>query len=81
MSSKRCNSQYTLQGTQPYVLTSNWPQGFTYNQTKYVPDLSLQNVTGYNYLNNYQPVNFQSKLLDKKNIINAGRIYYPYEKK
>ena len=76
----RCHSQFTLQGTQPYVLSSNWPNGFTYNGTKWVHDLSLMNVTGYNYLNNYQPVNFSSKLIDKSKIIYAGRKYYSYEK-
>ena len=46
--SNYCGSQFTLEGSQPYVLTSNWPQGFTKAQTAFVPDYSMKNVVSYN---------------------------------
>ena len=42
------NFNYTLRGSQPYVLSSNWPQGFIKAQTTFVPDYSMKNVFSYN---------------------------------
>ena len=43
-----CGIQYTLGGSQPYVLSGNWPQGFTKPQTEFVPDYSMKNVVSFN---------------------------------
>jgi hypothetical protein len=48
INSNYCGMQFTLQGSQPYVLTGNWPQGFTKSQTQFVPDYSMKNVVSYN---------------------------------
>ena len=49
--SNYCGMQYTLGGSQPYVLSSNWPQAFTKPQTDFVPDFSMKNVVSYNQTN------------------------------
>ena len=56
MSKKYCRTQYTLGGSQPYVLTSQWPHAFTPKQTYWKPDYSLQGVRGYNDVEKYHPV-------------------------
>lgn len=63
---KRCRSMYTLQGTQPYVLTSNWPKGFTPNKTEYIHDYSLQNIQASNSTQKYHSVNFGNCLIDNQ---------------
>ena len=66
---KNCNVQYTLGGTQPYVLTSQWPHAFTPNQTVWKPDNSLKKVTGYNDVEKYYSIGYDSHLCDNPNII------------
>ena len=73
-------SVYTLQGSQPYVLTSNWPEGFKKPMTEFVPDYSLQNVQAANNLSNYHPVNFSARMIMKGNKDNPIA-KFPYETK
>ena len=58
MSKKYCRTQYTLGGSQPYVLTAQWPHAFTPKQTYWKPDYSLQGVKGYNDVEKYHPVGY-----------------------
>ena len=67
MEKQKYESVYTLQGTQPYVLTSNWPRGFTPNMCEYVPDFSLQNIQSANDVSQYHSVNFSSRIITKEN--------------
>ena len=73
-----CRSVFTLQGSQPYVLTANWSKGFTPNMTYWTPDLSMENVSGYN-TNNYHPIHFNERLISKK--IETPKSFYNYEMK
>ena len=63
--SNNCVAKFTLQGSQPYVLTGNWPRGFFPNRTEFVADYSMQNVTGANDVGKYHPVNFSGTILRK----------------
>ena len=65
MNKQYCKTQYTLQGTQPYVLTANWPKGFTPKQTYWKPDYSLRGVTVYNNVEKYYSVDYKSNICDK----------------
>ena len=47
------NIRYTLQGTQPYVLSGQWPSYFVPSGTIINPDYSMSNITGYNENNKY----------------------------
>jgi hypothetical protein len=40
--------RYTLQGTQPYVLSGQWPSYFIPTGTEIIPDNSMNNILGYN---------------------------------
>lgn len=73
-----CRSSYTLGGSQPYVLTSQWPRAFTKPQTKWVPDYSMAYVNGYNFDTNYHPVNHSSNLCSIKHNMKP-MVLYPYE--
>ena len=64
---KNCKSVFTLQGSQPYVLTSQWPKAFTPNMCEFVPDYSLQNVQAANDISYLHPVNFPLRLKPKCN--------------
>ena len=76
-----CRSVFTLRGSQPYILTSNWPKNFFPNDTQYIPDFSLQNVRAYNnnlYNPKFYPVNFNEKICKKQNF-DSPKTIYPYE--
>ena len=73
-------SLYSLQGSQPYVLTGNWTRGFTPNLTEYVPDLSMMNVVPSNDVPNLHPVHFPMRIVTKDNMT-MRNIMYPYEGK
>ena len=40
--------RYTLQGSQPYVLSGQWPSYFVPSGTEIVPDYSMNNLLAYN---------------------------------
>jgi len=50
MCSKGC---FTINGSQPYVLPSEWPLGFIPEQTMFVPDYSLYNLEAANVTSKY----------------------------
>ena len=51
---------YTLQGSQPYILSGNWPTQFIPNGTKIIPDCSMNNILGYNLEEQSQYATYQS---------------------
>jgi hypothetical protein len=71
MDNKCSKTCYTLQGSQPYVLTANWPNGFLPPQTMWVPDLSVTNVRNYDksfcvQKERGQLINFPEASMDKR---------------
>ena len=40
--------RYTLQGTQPYVLSGQWPDYFVPAGTEMIVDNSMKNIIGFN---------------------------------
>jgi hypothetical protein len=42
------NISYTLQGSQPYVLSAQWPSNFVPLGTEMVVDNSMNNIVAYN---------------------------------
>ena len=69
---KKCKTQYTLEGTQPYVLTSQWPRAFTPNQTVWKPDNSLKNVTGYNNVEKYYSIGYDPRICNNNRHITTN---------
>ena len=54
----RCpRTNYSLQGSQPYILTYNWPNGFILPCTKFEADYSLYNLESYNTTHKYAVYN------------------------
>ena len=52
------DSKYTLQGSQPYVLSGTWPNNFIPNGTKIINDTSMNFIMGYNILNQDKYANY-----------------------
>lgn len=50
-------TSYSLQGSQPYILTYNWPNGFILPCTKFEADYSLYNLETYNTTHKYAVYN------------------------
>ena len=48
---------YTLQGSQPYVLTYEWPIGFVKCYSEFKQDNSLNNIEAYNLSHKYATYN------------------------
>lgn len=69
---KKCKTQYTLEGTQPYVLTSQWPHAFTPNQTVWKPDNSLKGVTGYNNVEKYYSIGYDPRICNNNKHITTN---------
>jgi hypothetical protein len=44
-------TQYTLYGSQPYVLSGGWPSNFTPSGTNMILDHSMDNILAYNISN------------------------------
>lgn len=73
-------SLYSLQGSQPYVLTSNWTHGFTPNMTEFVPDYSMMKIIPAINVPHYHHVHYPSRIITKNNM-KMPNIMYPYEGK
>lgn len=52
------SSCYTLNGSQPYVLTANWPNGFIIHNTYFKADYSMANVLPNSGIKEYAGVSY-----------------------